>query len=134
MRPRSQFVSTLAVASLAMVALAACAGSEPEAVAPSAPASASTVPSQEATSAPVPSGAASGAPGSSPSPTAADLSRFYDQTIDWTNCGSADCGHLVVPLDYSDPEGPTIKLGITRVKAKGDAIGSLFVEIGRAHV
>ena len=48
----------------------------------------------------------------------------------WTNCGTADCATIVAPLDYADPDGGTIDLAITRVKATGDKIGSLFVNPG----
>lgn len=65
-----------------------------------------------------------------PQATTGDLSAFYDQKVRWTNCGSADCAKITVPLDYSDPQGPTIKLAMTRVPATGDKIGSLFVNPG----
>jgi pimeloyl-ACP methyl ester carboxylesterase len=79
-------------------------------------------------------GAAPSAPaqGSSAPETSSDpaLARFYDQDLKWKNCGIADCATIVAPLDYSDPDGPTIDLAITRVKATGDRIGSLFVNPG----
>lgn len=63
-------------------------------------------------------------------PPDAALARFYDQQVDWKNCGIAECGTFTAPLDYSDPGGPTIDLAIARVKATGDPIGSLFVDPG----
>ena len=76
------------------------------------------------------SDAGASAPGQSSASPEPDLSRFYEQEVDWRNCGPADCATIVAPLDYSDPDGPTIELGITRVKANGDRIGSLFVNPG----
>jgi len=120
MGPRRQFAVILALG----LTLSGCGlFGEPEAVAPTRPtptaASPSQSPTEEATA------------GASASPTAApDLSRFYDQEVKWTNCGSADCATIIAPLDYSDPEGATIDLSITRVKATGDKIGSLFVNPG----
>ena len=67
---------------------------------------------------------------SSPSSPAADLTAFYDQDVKWRSCGSADCGTITVPLDYADPEGPTIDLAMVKVPATGDRIGSLFVNPG----
>lgn len=92
---------------------------EPDAVPPSRPATTSPSPSTTT-------------PGSAPATQASDpaLARFYEQQLKWTNCGNADCATIVAPLDYSDPEGPTIDLAITRVKATGDRIGSLFVNPG----
>ena len=78
-----------------------------------------------------------GAPSPSPpaAPTAqesvpADLSAFYSQEIEWRNCGNADCTTFEVPRDYSDPGGATISLSMTRVRAIGESIGSLFVNPG----
>jgi len=36
--------------------------------------------------------------------TIADLESFYDQQIQWRNCGGADCTTFEVPLDYNDPQ------------------------------
>jgi pimeloyl-ACP methyl ester carboxylesterase len=121
----------VAVLGASILVLSGCGllGGEPEAVAP-------TRPSLESSGAPAPSiepsASASGLsdPSASATPEQPDLSRFYDQKIKWTNCGNADCATIVAPLDYSDPEGPTIDLAITRVKSTGDAIGSLFVDPG----
>ena len=94
---------------------------------------------------PIPSnllgGSGSDAPSSAPSEEPAspssgqevpapDLSAFYDQKVAWKNCGPADCATIEVPLDYSDPEGPTLELALARVRATGDKIGSLFVNPG----
>jgi pimeloyl-ACP methyl ester carboxylesterase len=70
-----------------------------------------------------------------PTPTATaqpnpDLSRFYEQDVRWTNCGNADCARIKVPVDYNDPEGPQTELAITRVPAKGESLGALFVNPG----
>jgi pimeloyl-ACP methyl ester carboxylesterase len=90
---------------------------------PSTRPSAEASPQDGATSAP----AASTEPSPEPS---VDLSRFYEQEVQWRNCGAADCATILAPLDYTDPEGPTIELGITRLPATGERIGSLFVNPG----
>ena len=59
-----------------------------------------------------------------------DLSDYYQQQVDWTECGDAQCGTVRVPLDYEDPQGRSIELAVTRVPATGEAIGSLFVNPG----
>ena len=70
-----------------------------------------------------------------PSPTAPpapdpSLARYYDQKVKWTDCGDAECTKVRVPLDYANPEGDTVELAVSRVKAFGDRIGSLFVNPG----
>ncbi|MEU8241139.1 alpha/beta hydrolase [Actinoplanes missouriensis] len=67
--------------------------------------------------------------------TTADEARQVDAVradIAWTACGSAQCGTLEVPLDYDEPDGETIELTLTRIKAKSraDRRGTLFVNPG----
>lgn len=38
-------------------------------------------------------------------------------SIDFDECGDAECGTLTVPLDRADPGGPTIELALVRVPA-----------------
>ena len=123
MRPLRQFAVLLA----STVVLASCGlAGEPDAVPP-------TRPSSAAPSDSTPSASASAVPEASDGASAAatpDLSRFYEQKVKWTNCGNADCATIVAPLDYADPDLGTIDLAITRVKATGDKVGSLFVNPG----
>src|SRR5699024_5691024 len=49
------------------------------------------------------------------------LEEFYDQQVEWGSCegfgatGAADeCAYVIAPLDYSDPDGPTIALAVAR--------------------
>lgn len=60
----------------------------------------------------------------------ADLARFYGQSVQWRNCGDADCARVLVPVDYAKPDGSTLELSVTRVPASGDRIGSLLVNPG----
>ncbi|HWO62416.1 MAG TPA: alpha/beta hydrolase [Umezawaea sp.] len=51
----------------------------------------------------------------------------------WTDCGDGfQCATAEVPLDYHDPKGPKIGLGVTRKQATDPAqrIGSLFLNPG----
>lgn len=66
-------------------------------------------------------------------PTAADvrgLDAIYAQEIAWQACGDLECGTLVVPMDYADPDGETIELAVSRSTATGDRIGSLLINPG----
>lgn len=70
-----------------------------------------------------------------PSPTVEsdrppDLSRFYEQEVDWTACGDAECATVLVPMDYADPFGATVDLAVARVSARDSRLGSLFVNPG----
>jgi pimeloyl-ACP methyl ester carboxylesterase len=53
--------------------------------------------------------------------------------IAWTPCnGNLQCGTLVVPLDYAQPNGPTIPIAVARHPAEdpADRIGSLVIDPG----
>ncbi|HEV7652557.1 MAG TPA: alpha/beta hydrolase [Actinophytocola sp.] len=77
----------------------------------------------------------------------AGLEKFYGQKLTWENCrkyatGDYDaqplsdktvqCTHLTVPLDYADPGGDTIRVGVLRkpATARAERIGSLLVNPG----
>ena len=69
-----------------------------------------------------------------PSP---DLQRFYDQTLDWSDCdnpeySSRECARIEVPLDYDDPSGATIELELLKNEADrpSQRVGSLVVNPG----
>ena len=77
-------------------------------------------------------------PPPAPSATAAtptyapDLSRFYEQDLDWRSCDGNQCTRLTVPLDYAHPEGKSISLAVVRVPAsdRGRRVGQLVVNPG----
>jgi pimeloyl-ACP methyl ester carboxylesterase len=52
--------------------------------------------------------------------------------IDWRPCGLGQCATVPVPLDYRNPTGPTIALGMVRLPALDPAhrIGTLAVNYG----
>jgi len=74
------------------------------------------------------SAAATGTPATSG--TAASLAKFYDQKLDWSSCGQAQCAKLTVPVDYAKPDGATIQLAIDKVPATGHRKGALVVNPG----
>lgn len=121
MRPWRQF-GVLAVGAAVLTGCSLLG--EPAATAPSRPVSSTPA----ATSSPTGSETVSASP-STPLPEV-DLSRFYDQEVEWKNCGNADCTTILVPLDYAEPEGRTVELAATRVRSTGDKVGSLFVNPG----
>ncbi len=100
----SAFRSPVLIAGVLVTVLTVVSCASPEATPPSAPSSTTITP--------------------------ASLADFYSQDVDWRNCGNADCTTFEVPLDYNDPGGARITLAMTRVMAKGESIGSLFVNPG----
>lgn len=86
---------------------------------------------------PTPGGPAAGA-------TTAGLEEFYSQKIEWGPCApfapdgksysvdDAECGYLIVPLNYDQPQGPTIAIGLLKVPARepDKRIGTIFTDPG----
>ncbi|MFF3442340.1 alpha/beta fold hydrolase [Streptosporangium sp. NPDC002721] len=79
------------------------------------------------------------------SSSAADLTKFYSQKLDWSGCAEfatskreaeiladpkAQCARLSVPLDYDDPKGATASVAVLRVKARGESKGSVVFNPG----
>ena len=60
------------------------------------------------------------------------LARFYTQDLVWSKCGRNQCAKLTVPIDYSHPDGDTLKLALLKAPATNpsDRIGSLVVNPG----
>ncbi|MET0839997.1 MAG: alpha/beta hydrolase, partial [Marmoricola sp.] len=61
-----------------------------------------------------------------------ELAPFYEQELDWKDCGDNECTRLEVPLDYADPDGETIELAVLRVPAtrRDQRVGQLMVNPG----
>lgn len=61
------------------------------------------------------------------------LDRFRAQRLEWEPCASgseAECAKYEVPLDYANPNGRTISIGVARHRATGASIGSIVVNPG----
>ncbi|MGA8045542.1 MAG: alpha/beta hydrolase, partial [Dermatophilaceae bacterium] len=61
-----------------------------------------------------------------------DLATYYEQRLDWVECGLGECAELTVPLSYAEPDGETIELSVLKVPAGSsrNRIGSLVVNPG----
>lgn len=75
-----------------------------------------------------------------------ELAEFYTQELQWGSCSAfnanpdldeyyaapgLECTNLIVPLDYSDPSGPTVSLAVIRAAATGsDRIGAVQINPG----
>ena len=60
-----------------------------------------------------------------------DLERFYDQELTWSSLGGrVDETRVVVPLDWDDPTGETIEIGIARHTASRTSMGSMLINPG----
>ncbi|WP_019181624.1 alpha/beta hydrolase [Microbacterium yannicii] len=61
----------------------------------------------------------------------ADLIPFYEQQLEWTECGDFDCTTVAAPLDWTEPDAGEIDLSLIRSRAlTADPIGSLLTNPG----
>jgi pimeloyl-ACP methyl ester carboxylesterase len=79
-----------------------------------------------------PPGPAEKSTAQAPPSGAATLAKFYTQDLVWSDCGPNQCARLTVPIDYSNPDGDTLKLEMLKVPAASPSkrIGSLVVNPG----
>lgn len=62
---------------------------------------------------------------------APELLPFYEQTVDWTSCGSGfECADIMVPLDWDDPTGESITIGAKRHPADETSMGTILINPG----
>jgi pimeloyl-ACP methyl ester carboxylesterase len=60
------------------------------------------------------------------------LAPYLGQEVQWSDCGAgAECATVMVPLDWDNPGvGEDVNLAVSRHRATGQALGSLFVNPG----
>jgi pimeloyl-ACP methyl ester carboxylesterase len=83
------------------------------------------------------SGGGNGKPVAESTPTAedvdADLRPFYDQVLNWTDCGDGfQCAEATAPLDWQNPSESEVTLALVKHPASnpGQRLGSLLVNPG----
>lgn len=60
-----------------------------------------------------------------------DLSGFYNQKLDWSNCGGGfECAKLAVPLNYAKPFEKVISISVIKLKSTQNTLGSLVLNPG----
>lgn len=60
-----------------------------------------------------------------------ELAAFYEQELDWGECGpDLTCTEVEVPLDYGDPAGETIRIAVSRMDTAGEGAPALFLNPG----
>ncbi|HUR75962.1 MAG TPA: alpha/beta fold hydrolase, partial [Sporichthya sp.] len=88
-----------------------------------------------ATSAAPPTASAGSSSGPSATTAAIDpatLTAFTGQQPPWTTCsGTFQCAKIKVPVDYAQPDGPSLNLAVTRLRTAGPKrLGSLVLNPG----
>ncbi len=62
----------------------------------------------------------------------AALRAFTGQRLNWSSCaGTFQCTKVKVPVNYAEPDGPSLNLAVTRLRTTGSKrIGSLLINPG----
>lgn len=64
-------------------------------------------------------------------PEGSGYDRYWDQEIDWEECGSKECATVLAPLDWTNPDGVALTLSVSRIESEaGDDAPSLFINPG----
>ena len=59
------------------------------------------------------------------------LASFYQQKVEWTDCGDDfECARVRVPMDWTKPAGAPIEIAALRLPAEGKKLGSLLINPG----
>lgn len=76
--------------------------------------------------------ASSADPGTTAAPVNPGESRVYDQELDWSRCDDLECATVQVPVDWSNPDGPTAGIAINRHAALNPdkRLGSMLINPG----
>jgi pimeloyl-ACP methyl ester carboxylesterase len=71
-------------------------------------------------------------PSRSGPPENPEASAVYEQSITWRACEDLECASIDVPLDWSEPDGPTFALALSRRPAddQDSRVGSLLINPG----
>ncbi len=69
-------------------------------------------------------------PSTTVSPPPGDGDLPPPEPVAWASCGDLECGTVSVPLDYDEPGGDSLEIALTRAPARGQAVGSIFVNPG----
>lgn len=101
----------LTVATVAMLVTAGCTPGGSDSSSPETPSDTTTTPL-------------------GPPPGLENLSKFYSQQVKWEQCTVNQCAWLTVPVDYSKPDGETLKLRMLKAPARDRSRGVLFVNPG----
>lgn len=62
----------------------------------------------------------------------AGFEEIYNQDVDWVKCagGVFHCADIAVPLDWNDPESPSITIAAQRYDARQEAQGTILINPG----
>ncbi len=71
-------------------------------------------------------------PSTTPQPSTTTQPPLPVTPVQWTPCGDLQCGTVTVPLDYQEPDGPTLPIAVARHPAEipAERIGSLVINPG----
>ena len=59
------------------------------------------------------------------------VASYYNQTLQWKNCGGAVCANVSVPLDWAHPSGAKISIALAKVAALGShPLGTILYDPG----
>ena len=58
------------------------------------------------------------------------FSEYFNQELDWEECGSLECAMMQVPIDWEDEESDSVEIALAKQPAGDDPEGTIFVNPG----
>jgi len=76
----------------------------------------------------LPSGPSDRSP-DAPSTEGRAFAKYFEQELDWDDCGSLQCADMDVPIDWSDEDSDSVTIALAKLEAD-DPQGTIFVNPG----
>jgi len=59
-----------------------------------------------------------------------EFAEYFNQELEWDDCGSLECATMAVPIDWEDPESDSVDIALAKQPAGDEAQGTIFVNPG----
>lgn len=69
-------------------------------------------------------------PGFIDPPAGQGIDRYFNQPLNWSECGTVQCATFAAPLDWENPDGQAITIAMTRRPATQARTSAIFINPG----
>ena len=58
------------------------------------------------------------------------FAEYFNQEVEWEECGALECASINVPIDWEDEESDSVQIALAKQPAADDSKGTIFVNPG----
>jgi pimeloyl-ACP methyl ester carboxylesterase len=62
--------------------------------------------------------------------TSSAFAEYFDQEVEWEECGNLECATISVPIDWEDEESDSVDIALAKLPASDEPQGTIFVNPG----